>query len=293
VTRHRGEDDVMSELPLGDAPRRIGLVVNPERDVARTVAQATKEYWESRGHAVVEDAGTRVEAHFGDEPIDLAICLGGDGTMLRTVHFAAPAGVPVLGVNLGTLGYLSGVEPDLLLPAFEALECGEYEIEERMTLDIVVEDPERPSTFVALNEAVVERLSPGHTIRVRVDIGGTPFLTYAADGFLVTTPSGSTAYNLSLRGPIVSPRLRAIVLTPIAPHMLFDRSLVLEPEESVRFELLPMREASLVIDGVPAVTLEPGASVAIHAGARPARLVTFDRVDFYGVLRAKFNLVDR
>lgn len=283
----------MSEMPLGAEPRRIGLVVNSERDVARAVAQLTREFWESGGHTVVEDDGSRAVAHFGDEPIDLAICLGGDGTMLRTVHFAAPASVPVLGVNLGTLGYLSGVEPDLLLPSFEALERGEYEIEERMTLDIVVENRERPMAYVALNEAVVERVAPGHTIRLRVDIGGTPFLTYAADGFLVTTPSGSTAYNLSLRGPIVSPRLRAIVLTPIAPHMLFDRSLVLEPEESVRFTLLPVREASLVVDGVPTVTLEPGASVAIHAGANPARLVSFDRVDFYGVLRAKFNLMDR
>jgi NAD+ kinase len=283
----------MSETPLGAAPRRIALVVNPDREAARSVAKLTREFWESRGHTVVEDDGEPAEAHFGEAPIDLAICLGGDGTMLRTVHFAAPASVPVLGVNLGTLGYLSGVEPDDLLAAFEALERGEYEIDERMTLDISVVGADRPRSYVALNDAVVERVAPGHTIRVRVDIGGQPFLTYAADGFLVTTPSGSTAYNLSVRGPIVSPRLRAIVLTPIAPHMLFDRSLVLEPEETVRFAILPVREASLVVDGVPIATLEPGATVAVRAGACPARLITFDRVDFYGVLRAKFNLTDR
>jgi NAD+ kinase len=283
----------MSETPLADAPRRIGLVVKVESDVARSVAEATRKYWESHGHEVVEDDQSQPEAFFGEEPIDLAICLGGDGTMLRTVHYAAPSSVPVLGVNLGTLGYLAGIEPHAIGSAFEALEKGAYEIEERMTLEITIVAPSGPTSYVALNEAVVERVDPGHTIRVRVGIGGTPFLTYVADGFLVTTPSGSTAYNLSVRGPIVSPRLRAIVLTPIAPHMLFDRALVLEPEETVQFELLPVRDASLVVDGSLIATLAPGATVAARAGDHPARLVVFDRVDFYGVLRAKFNLADR
>ncbi|HWD24654.1 MAG TPA: NAD(+)/NADH kinase [Acidimicrobiales bacterium] len=283
----------MSEAPFADVARRIGLVVNTERDAARSVAKETRVFWESRGHEVVEDDWTQPEAYFGDKPVDLAICLGGDGTMLRTVHFATPASVPVLGVNLGTLGYLAGIEPNSIESAFEALERGAYEIDERMTLDITFEDDRGSNSYDALNEAVIERIAPGHTIRVRVDIGGTPFLTYAADGFLVTTPSGSTAYNLSVRGPIVSPRVRAIVLTPIAPHMLFDRSLVIEPEETVEFELLPVREASLVVDGRPITTLQPGQTVTVRAGARPARLVTFDRADFYGVLRAKFNLTDR
>jgi NAD+ kinase len=283
----------MSVTSFAGLPRRIGLVVNPDRAVARSVAGFARSFWESRGHTVVEDDPTKPEADFGGHPIDLAISLGGDGTMLRTVHFAAPAAVPVLGVNLGTLGYLAGVEPEALGDALAAIARGAYEVEERMTLDISCDGLEGPTRFVALNEAVVERVAPGHTIRLRVDIGSTPFLTYAADGFLVTTPSGSTAYNLSVRGPIVSPRLRAIVLTPIAPHMLFDRSLVVEPEERVRFTILPIREASLVVDGRPIATLVPGTSVTVRAGEQPARLVVFDRVDFYGVLRAKFNLADR
>jgi NAD+ kinase len=289
----------MSMVPFGDRPRRIGLVVNPDRHAALSVADIARTFWESRGHTVIEDDGSAPAAFEGERDLDLAISLGGDGTMLRTVHFAAPEAVPVLGVNLGTLGYLTGVEPEALDGAFLALERGAYEIEERMTLDIAFEGASVAGLrcpadgLVALNEAVVERVAPGHTIRVRVDIGGEPFLTYVADGFLVTTPSGSTAYNLSLRGPIVSPRLRAIVLTPIAPHMLFDRSLVLEPEEHVRFELLSGRDGELVVDGRAVATLAPGAAVTVRAGARPARLVTFSRADFYGVLRAKFNLTDR
>ena len=264
----------MNEMPLADSPRRIGLVVKSDRAVARSVAEATdRDFWESpQGHSVVEDDGSTPEATFGDDPIDLAICLGGDGTMLRTVHYAAPLSVPVLGVNLGSLGYLTGVEPEALPAAFAALEIGQYRIEERMTLDITIDDPQGPTSFVALNEAVVERVAPGpYDPSPGLHIGDEPFLTYVADGFLVTTPSGSTAYNLSVRGPILSPRLRAIVLTPIAPHMLFDRSLVLEPEERVCFELLPVREAGLVVDGRPIATLEPGASVAITpANAPPA-----------------------
>ncbi len=119
------------------------------------------------------------------------------------------------------------------------------------------------------------------------------FLSYVADGFLVTTPAGSTAYNLSLRGPIVSPKISAIVLTPIAAHMLFDRSLVVAPDEEVGIELLADRPAVLVVDGRSSIALEPGDSISVRGGQRPARFVTFETGDFYGVLRAKFGLSDR
>lgn len=148
-------------------------------------------------------------------------------------------------------------------------------------------------TYVGLNEAALEKTAPGHTIRSAVAIDGRPFLTYVADGLIVATPTGSTAYNLSARGPIVSPRLKALVVTPISPHMLFDRSLVLEPEERVCIELIDGRKAALVVDGSSVGAVTAGDTVQIGASPVPARVVSFGRHDFHSVLRAKFGLTDR
>jgi NAD+ kinase len=141
---------------------------------------------------------------------------------------------------------------------------------------------------------VVEKgVPPGHTVRLAASIADRPFITYAADGILVATPTGSTAYNLSARGPIVSPHLRAIIVTPVSPHMLFDRPLVLGPSETVRLELLSGGPAVLVVDGSCLEHLAPGDAVVCRAGNHPARLVTFGRRDFHSILKAKFNLTDR
>ena len=145
----------------------------------------------------------------------------------------------------------------------------------------------------ALNEATVEKTVPGHTVRIATSIDDRPFVTYAADGLLISTPTGSTAYNLSARGPVLSPRLRAIVVTPVAPHMLFDRPLVLDPDERLRLDVKEPRSAVLVVDGVTVSTLEPGAWVECREGDQPARLVTFRSTDFHSILRAKFHLADR
>jgi NAD+ kinase len=188
--------------------------------------------------------------------------------------------------------------------AFEHLVAGTYELDERMSLEVFVgradevpsHPPEAPSPLrrlVGLNEASLEKTAPGHTIRFAVEIAGRPFLTYAADGLLVSTPTGSTAYNLSLRGPLVSPHLRALVVTPISPHMLFDRALVLGPDEPVRIRLLDDRPALLVVDGGPLVPLGAGDTVLVAAGAVPVPIVRIGSHDFHDVLRHKFNLADR
>jgi NAD+ kinase len=164
-----------------------------------------------------------------------------------------------------------------------------------MTLSVTVTGPDgTPMAHrTALNEATVEKTVPGHTVRIAASIDDRPFVTYAADGLLVATPTGSTAYNLSARGPVLSPRLRAIVVTPVSPHMLFDRPLVLDPKEQLRLDVLEPRSAVLVVDGVTVTTLEPGVSVECREGPQPARLVTFGTRDFHAILRAKFHLADR
>jgi NAD+ kinase len=284
----------------------VAFVTHPERPEAVALAGRVGTWLRERGHQVrvAEGHTQRLMPDTGSEgDIDLAVSFGGDGTMLRAVELASPAGVPVLGVNLGHLGYLTEVEPAGLQAALERFLAGDYGVEERMTLQVVVhraasatDVEDRPPTrsLVALNEMVVEKgVPPGHTVRLAASIADRPFITYAADGILVATPTGSTAYNLSARGPIVSPHLRAIIVTPVSPHMLFDRPLVLGPSETVRLELLSGGPAVLVVDGSCLEHLGLGDAVVCRAGRHPARLVTFGHRDFHAILKAKFNLTDR
>jgi NAD+ kinase len=286
----------------------VAFVTHPERPEAVALAGRVGTWLREQGHQVRAAEGHAQALTPGagaEENIDLAVSFGGDGTMLRAVELASPAGVPVLGVNLGQLGYLTEVEPSGLQAALERFLAGDYGVEERMTLQVVVHcaapaddaDDRRAAptrSLVALNEMVVEKpVPPGHSIRLAASIADRPFITYAADGILVSTPTGSTAYNLSARGPIVSPRLRAIIVTPVSPHMLFDRPLVLEPSETVRLELLSGGPAVLVVDGSCVEQLDAGDAVECRAGQHPARLVTFGKRDFHSILKAKFNLTDR
>ena len=276
------------------------LVVHPDREQATALAATASAWWKARGFDVVTLGGAlRVEPSESEadgRDYDFAISLGGDGTMLRTVQLALPAKTPVLGVNLGRMGYLTEVEPGGIERAFNSLCSGDFLVEERMALEVTVRAADLPpegQRFVALNEALVEKTAPGHTIRVEVRIAGRRFLTYVADGLLACTPTGSTAYNLSARGPVVSPRLRAMVLTPVAPHLLFDRSLVLEPDETLGFTLLDGRPATVVLDGCAVAALQSGDTVECRGASEPARLVTFGERDFHALLRSRFGLTDR
>jgi NAD+ kinase len=161
-----------------------------------------------------------------------------------------------------------------------------------MTLEVEVRREHGTEVRVCLNEAVLEKTVSGHTIRLAASFNGSGrrFTTYTADGLIVSTPTGSTAYNLSARGPIVSPGLRAIVVTPVSPHGLFDRSLVLGGQESVRLEVLDGRPAALVLDGRDHGTLAPGDAVSCRAGAHDAHFVTFGDRDFHQILKTKFGL---
>lgn len=270
----------------------VAFASHPDRPAARSLVERSIAWLTSRGHVGREV--DRDQARLGAD-VDLLVSIGGDGTLLRAVSLAAGEGVPVLGVKIGRLGYLTQVEPSELAGALERFVTGDYGIEERMVLSVVVAgcDGEGRTTRLALNEAVIDKTVPGHTVRVATSINERAFVTFAADALLVATPTGSTAYNLSARGPIVSPRLRALVMTPVSPHMLFDRPLVLDPSEQVRLDVLEPRPAVLVVDGASVAPLEPGSSVTCSAAQEPARLVTFGGHDFHDILRAKFHLADR
>ncbi len=281
--------------------RAVGIVPHPQRAAA----------YAGRAAQCLAEAGVQVRVPAPDAGavglpdlahdlesfatgLDFVVSLGGDGTMLRTVDVVAAEGVPILGVNLGQLGFLTEVEPPQLEESLRRALAGDYQISERMVLSVMVDsDGLASGKWLALNEAVLEKCSSGHLVRLAVSINGKFFTTYAADGVIVATPTGSTAYNFSAQGPIVSPSHRCLILTPVSPHMLFHRSLVLGPEEELEFEVTSQLPVGLVLDGREVGRLSPGDSVTCTQGPRPARLMTFNPRDFHQVLKAKFGLADR
>lgn len=280
------------------------IVVHHERGLAADLARQAVAWLSDHGHAPWLTEGDALavgldELACPDDKIsrsELAVSLGGDGTMLRTLDMVSGADVPVIGVNAGLLGYLTEVEPDHLTDALAHFFSGEHAIEERMMLCVRVTSAVSVldgAEFSALNEAVLEKTSAGHTVRLLVTIGDEVFTSYAADGLIVATPTGSTAYSLSARGPILSPRQRALLLTPVSPHMLFDRSLVLAPDETVTLEVLGHRPATLSIDGRGVGVLHEGDRLTCAPAPHPARLVTYGPRNFHQILKAKFGLHDR
>lgn len=230
---------------------------------------------------------------------DLVLCLGGDGTVLRAVRLLDGASVPLLGVNLGNLGYLTEIEGDGMPDALERFaqgpERGEWSAEDRMMLNVVAVSSTGTTLgeWTVLNEAVVEKRQSGNTVRLNLIIDGSEFTSYAADGLIVSTPTGSTAYSLSARGPVVSPRHRAMLVTPVAPHMLFDRSLVLDPSEVVEIQVAGHRSAALVVDGITVADLDDASRVICTPSSHTASFVRFGEHRYHQILKAKFSLFDR
>ncbi len=286
----------------------VGLVVHEQRPEAAELAREAARWLGTRRHTVrlpkddAEHVGLPELGCPADElatGLDLAVTLGGDGTILRAVSLVSRAGVPLLGVNLGRLGYLADLEPEGLTDALERVLAGRYTIEERMMLSVVVhrvgEPPVLPTLggdIWALNEAVIERPAAGHTVHVAVQVEGRFWTTYAADGLIVATPTGSTAYAFSAGGPIVSPNVRALLMTPVSAHMSFDRSLVVDAADSVRIEVTD-RPATLVLDGREVCLLGRGDAIVCTEAPGSARFVAFGNRDFYGVLKTKFGVADR
>jgi NAD+ kinase len=286
----------------------VGILLHHEREQAAELARDAASWLGERGHEVrlpLRDAGiaglSALGVAEGDlaSGLDLALSLGGDGTVLRTVDLVAAEGVPVVGVNVGQLGYLTEVEPPGLRMALKRFLAGSFEVEERMLLRVEVDteqalgDRAERASLLALNEAVLEKTPMGHTVRLGVSIDGEMFTPYAADGLIVATPTGSTAYAFSARGPIVEPTHRCLLMTPVSPHMLFDRSLVLAPEARLRIEVVGDRPATLSLDGHNLGTLYRGDAITTTGAGMSARFVTFGPRNFLRILKSKFGLADR
>ncbi len=281
----------------------VGLVPHRDRPRAHELAARVASWLVEHDVEVripTEEANAAGLPAFGAEiekfadGLDLVMSFGGDGTMLYTVQLVYPAPVPVVGVNVGQLAYLSEIEAEELDAALPRLVRNDFRVSERMVLEVDISSSTAASgRRYALNEAALEKQRSGHMIRLEVSINKSPFTSYAADGIIVATPTGTTAYSFSARGPIVSPALRCTVLTPISPHMLFDRSLVLAAHEELEFLVCDDRPAELTIDGRELGALASGDRVRCRGAPEPLRLATVRPRDFHQILKTKFALPDR
>ncbi|CAN5484199.1 hypothetical protein BH20ACT21_BH20ACT21_14830 [soil metagenome] len=257
---------------------RVALVVHSGSPRSVELASNLEGWLEERGVEVVE------------ERPDLVLALGGDGTMLRAARTAHKEDALVLGVNFGSLGYLPEVEAGDEVKALEQVFDGAHGIEERMMLLCHCGQQQ----YVGLNEVLVERSSRHRLVRLAVKIGGEHLSAFNADGIIVATPTGSTAYALSAGGPIVDPRAACLLVVPVSPHMIFSRPMVLHPDQVV--EILVDEEgqgAALSLDGALGCDLDPGARIEVRRHPRPLKLVKLSGPAFIERLRAKLNLPDQ
>jgi NAD+ kinase len=260
--------------------QRVAIVVHEGKPKADEVLQRLRSFFDE--HQVT----------IADTDPDLVVSLGGDGTMLRAAQRAHAADAPLLGINLGRLGYLTEVDVSDMESALDSISDGSFRIEERMMLACRAELVDGVSELVGLNEVLVERSSRRRLVRLEVTVGGEHWATFGADGILIATPTGSTAYALSAGGPIVSPRAECLVLVPVSAHMLVARPFVLAPDETVTVTVArdSDQQATLAVDGSISPDIPPGGRVEIERHPRPLRLVRVSGPEFISRLRMKLGL---
>lgn len=235
--------------------------------------------------AEIDDAGGTVVEDPEVAP-DLMFAVGGDGTMLGAVQRAVAWDVPVLGFNLGTLGFLTEAEPENLSEVVSRLVTGDFDIENRLTVAAAIGGVRA----IGVNDVVVEKVDSTRLVSLTVFVDGTEFATYRADGLIVATPTGSTAYSFSAGGPVVDPKVDALVLTPVASHSLFDRPLVLPGDAQIEVTVFRDRLVRVNVDKIDLGEMGEGDTVEIFRGDRPAQFVTFGTTTFPGLVRQKFGL---
>jgi NAD+ kinase len=269
---------------------KLGIVIHGTRPEPAEFARRLTEAAESRGHTIVGDEttsrllGRRIEE--GDP--EVVVASGGDGTVLAAVQKALVLDVPVLAFNLGTIGFLADAEPEDLAGVLDALGSGRLIERRRMTIRAVLGDGVEA---VGINDVVVEKIESQRLVSLEVTIDGESFLVYRADGLVVATSTGSTAYNFSAGGPLVDPEVGALLLTPVAPHSLFNRTLVLPTTARIRITVAADRPVRVSIDGVEAGELSQDGHVEVFCDNRSVRFLTLNPSTFPATVKRKFNLM--
>lgn len=254
---------------------RLTLVTSP-RKAPLEFAQLLRQKASAHGCTVVDPG----------ETADMVVAIGGDGTVLEAACTALEESIPLIGFNLGTIGFLAEAEPHQLDETLARLVSGRYRLEERLTVTAVLGDAET----TGLNDVVIEKIDSQRLVVLAVEVDGESFLTHRADGVVIATSTGSSAYAFSAGGPLVHPQIDALLFVPVAPHSLFNRTLMLPPESKIRVTVADDRPVRVSVDGREIGTLEEGDQVEIHRGPHPVRFVRFDHEGFPARVTRKFDL---
>ncbi|HYB13278.1 MAG TPA: NAD(+)/NADH kinase [Myxococcota bacterium] len=275
----------------------VGVCLKPGQPQAAGAVRGLVKWLQQRGLRVLPDEEV---GEVTGEPsqsrsllsgqADLVIVLGGDGTLLSVARAVSDRPVPILGVNLGTLGFLTEVTLDELFAALERVLAGEARVEARMRLEVrALREGGEIGRFLALNDAVLTNADLARMIDLETRAGGSEVTTYHADGLIVATPTGSTAYSLSAGGPIVLPELEAFLLTPICPHTLTQRPLVLPHSSQIEICVRSRNEVQLTVDGQEGIALRQGDTVTVRRSDHPVRLIASPFRSRFEILREKLH----
>ncbi len=284
-------------MVISTSIKYVGILTNPNKPNAEQVRKDLREWLLKRNLEVLDVVETPIEKTLSQA--DLFICLGGDGTILHLAGKMIDRAVPVVGVNIGSLGFLTEVRLEELYDELKLIFSGQFEVEERMLLSASVRwnadggksEPER--RFQALNDIVVNREGLTRYMAIQIDIGGEQATRFFGDGVIVATPTGSTAYSLSAGGPIVHPSLDNIIITPICPHASALRPLVVSGEQSIRIRITcdeAKERALLTADGQSDVTIDNRSVIEVTRSVNRFQLVKSSKRSYYGTLREKFKL---
>ncbi len=273
---------------------RFLIVTNDGKDREQTVTRQVVALLESAGKVCTlcqKDENKKIVRSSVPEKVDCAIVIGGDGSLIEVARLFWEKDIPILGVNMGTLGYLTEVEVGGIETAIRQLLSGDYALERRMMLKGIFEDGR---SDVSLNDIVVSRKGELHIIHFRLYVNGELLNDYEADGVVLSTPTGSTAYNLSAGGPIVEPTANLIVVTPICSHALNTRSIVLSSEDEIVIEIGPGRNGSkeevyVAFDGADTVSLKTGDKVMVRRSGASTTMIKLSKVSFLETLRGKMK----
>lgn len=286
---------------------RFCIITNTLKDQDYAISREIKAFFEKNGKTCViaRDLPHDQPMPFPDvrrtdvaqipEDTECAIILGGDGTFIQAANDLRETGIPMVGVNLGTLGYLTEIEQQTMFPAFRKLMEDNYAIERRMMLHGALHYAQGKNVFgTALNDIVLGRGISGRMMSVELAINGQFIDTYAGDGVIVSTPTGSTGYNLSAGGPVVAPQVQAIIITPICPHSLNNRSMVIDASDRVELTIGRTKaefadEAVVSLDGRLGLLLQTGDRIEIGKAAEDTKILKLTDSCFYDVIKSKFQ----
>ena len=271
---------------------KIAIFPNLKKDRSKKIAKEIIEYLKNKkvevfaDEHVAEDLNVKPLTEIDLTEIDFTISLGGDGTILRLLHRHPELEAPMIGINLGSLGFMADIPIDDIYPSLEDILQGNYIIQERMVMEGTTEHSE---ICFAVNEVVIHRAQNPCLIDLSIEVDGHYLNTFSADGIIISTPSGSTAYSLAAGGPILTPELDAFVITPICPHTISNRPIVMMPKQIKVKYTAPYEPVEVIYDGFARYTISTNHEVTLTPSQKKFRLVSLLRHDYFTTLRTKLN----